>query len=151
VSGSPTNGLEACSRVASADRVLLDRASLDRARRRAAGAAPEEVCGLLFRRHGAIGPHLRLVALRNRSPEPRRGFELDPGGWVAAEIRAGSAPVGVWHSHPERPARPSAADLGGAWPGAWHLLIPVCGGRSAPPRLFREDGGRALELPWVGV
>ena len=33
--------------------------------------------------------------------------------------------VGIWHSHPDHPARPSITDLDAAWEGYSYLIIQV--------------------------
>jgi proteasome lid subunit RPN8/RPN11 len=33
--------------------------------------------------------------------------------------------VGVWHSHPDHPARPSETDRNGAWEGWSYLILSV--------------------------
>ena len=97
---------------------------------------PLEICGLLI---GNITGHdwqisdIRPVANLNRERAADR-FALDPAGYQAIdrELRGtGSEIVGVYHSHPDCPARPSPTDLGSAWEGFAYPIISVCDGKAA--------------------
>jgi len=91
---------------------------------------PEERCGLLIGYQGeALVRVLELVQTRNLNRE-RAGdrYELDPDAFLAADIRAraqGMEIVGVWHSHPDHPARPSETDRARAWSGWSYLIVSV--------------------------
>ena len=76
----------------------------------AASAAPDEACGLLLGREGAID---RVQPCANVAGEPRRFFEIDPAALIAAHrAERGGGPVllGYFHSHPSGVAEPSAED-----------------------------------------
>lgn len=98
--------------------------------RRARRAFPREACGLL------LGHRLPGGAEVVEAPEARNlvaegaadRFDLAPEDWVAIESRAreaGLEVVGVWHTHPDRPARPSSADRESAWEGYAWLIASV--------------------------
>jgi proteasome lid subunit RPN8/RPN11 len=74
-------------------------------------AAPDECCGLLLGRGGAM---LEAVRARNIAADPASQFLIDPVDHFAA-IRTARARsldiVGFYHSHPRSPAEPSARDL----------------------------------------
>jgi proteasome lid subunit RPN8/RPN11 len=83
---------------------------MDRMRREAERAAPEECCGLLLGR-GELVDEVHPAA--NVAGERRRRFEIDPQALVDAHRAArGGGPevVGYYHSHPSGPAAPSATD-----------------------------------------
>ncbi len=98
--------------------------------RRARRAFPREACGLLLGRRVPGGAEIvEAPQARNRVVE-RAGerFDLAPEDWVAIETRAreaGLEVVGVWHTHPDRPARPSSADRESAWEGYAWLIASV--------------------------
>jgi proteasome lid subunit RPN8/RPN11 len=105
-------------------------------------ALPEEACGLLLGQQataaGAGRCEVREVVLARNLASERRAdlYEVHPEDFLAADRRAsalGLEIVGVWHSHPESPARPSATDLERAWPGWSYVIL----GRVV-------DGGREL-------
>jgi len=56
----------------------------------------------------------QILPLTNASPEPRRAFSLSSAdllnAFVHHEKRTGLTFVGIYHSHPDCPARPSATD-----------------------------------------
>ena len=90
--------------------VRVSRPALDRLLAEAAGAAPEECCGILL---GSDGSIRKVRAAANVAPDPRRRFEIDPQALVDAHRaarRGGPQVVGYYHSHPEGPAEPSATD-----------------------------------------
>jgi len=91
---------------------------------------PDETCGLLLGQTAEAG--CRVVAqhaARNLNRERAADrFELDPRDYLAAEqaaTAAGIQVVGVWHSHPDHPARPSETDRAMAWPGWSYLILSV--------------------------
>lgn len=94
--------------------------------------APREVCGLLLEAEGKDGGpfDLRAVLIPNAvvGADAERRFELDPVAWVAAEQAAqslGEVVVGMWHSHPDGPPRPSVVDAKSAemMPSTWDYVI----------------------------
>lgn len=101
---------------------------------------PDEACGLLFGLPD--GQPLRAVAIPNGAPADQRPvrYLLSPGAYRRAEQQArsdGLEVVGVFHSHPDHPAEPSATDLAEAWPGWIYVIVPVERGRPGPPRAWR--------------
>ena len=96
---------------------------------------PEEACGLLV---GEGAAEVRVTSLHpsdNLADEPGRRFEVDPA--LSLKLHkslrhSDQRLVGVFHSHPEGPAKPSAHDLSRAWQPelAW-LLTAVSGPRAA--------------------
>ncbi|HEV8689358.1 MAG TPA: M67 family metallopeptidase [Ideonella sp.] len=96
----------------------------------ARGGYPYETCGLLI---GAREPQrCRVQAMRqarNLNREHARDrYELDPADYLAAERLAkaqGLEIIGVWHSHPDHPARPSETDWVQAWEGWSYLILSV--------------------------
>ena len=75
---------------------------------------PHEAVGLLVgRRVGNNWEVHTLVHAANLAATPATQFVLDPTAWFDAEriaVQAGMAIVGIIHSHPDAPARPSAHD-----------------------------------------
>jgi len=110
---------------------------------RAARGYPDETCGLLV---GTVeGGRVRVVraeAAGNLDRERARDrYALDPGDFVRIDAAAradGLDIVGIWHSHPDHPARPSDTDLERAWNGYGYLIASV--GR---------DGVREIRSWWL--
>ncbi|WP_448581218.1 M67 family metallopeptidase [Thermaurantiacus sp.] len=96
-------------------------------------AYPFEACGLLFgERHEETLVVASASVAANIASDPQHRFEVDPAHLVAtqrAHRAGGPAILGVWHSHPEGPLRPSAADRAGVTDPSWVWIIV------APPAL----------------
>jgi proteasome lid subunit RPN8/RPN11 len=76
----------------------------------AARAMPEECCGVLLGRNGAIE---EARPASNVALDRRRRFEIDPQTLVDAHRaarRGGPQVLGYYHSHPMGPVAPSATD-----------------------------------------
>lgn len=116
----------------------------------AAAGYPEEVCGILQGREAggtATVEAVRQVANRNRG-RPRDRYDLDPEGFLAADREGrsrGLEVVGIWHSHPDHPARPSPTDLEGAWEGWSYAIVSVSAGGAGELRSWRLAGDRFVE------
>lgn len=137
----------------------LARASIPRAALRVIeGAAqtawPRECCGLLIgMRQGASVEITRANPSPNRAADPRVAFEIDPELWLRLTRTLEDGPeqvVGLYHSHPDGPAQPSARDLAAAW-GPDLIWIVTSVTRGQPPRsaAFRlaDDGGKRQFVP----
>lgn len=126
--------------------------TLDAVRSHARATYPEECCGLLLDAPDARGAAAAVLEAENRHSESRHGFELAPepvAGALARERRGGQSVVGVYHSHPDAEARPSASDERDAWPGWSYLIVPVTVAGCGEPRSFRrpEPGAPLREEP----
>jgi len=122
---------------------------LERASCLATNGYPYEVCGLLLAQDPATEGRIdRLVELPNRHSGDRRvRFRIDPSDYQAGEQWAedrGLRVAGVFHSHPDRAANPSAEDRAGAWPGFHYLIVPVGRAELGPSRVYRADAGGRL-------
>jgi len=111
---------------------------------------PEETCGLLLGRQAVGLVRVReLLQARNLNRE-RAGdrFLLDPQGFIRGDAlarRLGLEIVGIWHSHPDHPARPSATDLAAAWAGWSYMIASVSRGGMEELRSWRLSGGAFCE------
>lgn len=123
----------------------------------AAQGYPDEVCGLLIGKADAQGwqvNEVRQVANLNKERAADR-FQLDPAGYQAidAELRgSGQEIVGVFHSHPDCPAKPSPTDLTSAWEGFVYPIVSVCDGNVAEVNCWVVTdevsmGGKFQRLP----
>jgi len=113
---------------------------------------PLEACGLLI---GTINSgwqvdEARQIENLNKERAADR-FQLDPAGYqsVDRELRGtGREIIGVFHSHPDCPAKPSPTDLESAWEGFVYPIISVCNGEVANILCWtlNEDGNRFRSL-----
>ena len=111
---------------------------------------PHETCGLLLGvRTGDAVAVRELVQARNLNRERARNrYELDPDDFLAADAlarRQGIEIVGIWHSHPDHPARPSATDRDGAWAGWSYVIVSVGAEGVQELRSWRLNGERFVE------
>jgi proteasome lid subunit RPN8/RPN11 len=112
---------------------------------RASKGYPDETCGLLLGLGSAgeyhvISQHPARNLNRERAADR---FEVDPLDYLAAEqaaTAAGIQVIGVWHTHPDHPARPSETDRQMAWPGWSYLILSVTAGGVVDLRSWRLSG-----------
>ena len=113
--------------------LTLGKAELDEIVKHALETYPYECCGLLIRRQSD-----RKIAVKAvRSSDVHEGnkrtrYMLDPLEFYRAEKEAekeGLTVVGVYHSHPDYPPKPSAHDAEEAWPTLSYLIVSVSAGR----------------------
>ena len=113
------------------------------------GGYPHEICGLLIgsiTENGWMITEVRQVANLNSKRAADR-FELDPAAYqrIDRELRGTAHEiVGVYHSHPDAPAKPPPTDLGSAWEGFAYPIISICDGKVADLRCWsiNESGDR---------
>ena len=82
---------------------------------------------------------------RRADGEARTRYAIAPEDYLAAERRArveGLEIVGVYHSHPDVAARPSAYDTEHAWPGYRYLIVSVVAGQAREARVFELQPNR---------
>ena len=111
---------------------------------------PFEACGVMIGRAEAQRVTVDdIFHARNLNVERAHDrFLLDPQDYLAADKAArerGLDVVGIWHSHPDHPARPSITDLEAAWEGYSYLIISTncCGAKDF--RSWRLADGRFVE------
>jgi len=89
---------------------------------------PDEACGLLLGTltdHGWRIEEAREVPNLNTDRAADR-FILDPAAYQATdrELRGpGREIIGIYHSHPDCPAKPSPTDLANAWDGFAYIIV----------------------------
>lgn len=111
---------------------------------------PSETCGILIGRCGDEDVRVEeVLAARNLNVERARDrYELDPAALLAADEAArdrGLEIVGVWHSHPDHPAVPSATDREQAWRGWSYAIVSVSRGGVEELRSWRLTGTDFVE------
>jgi proteasome lid subunit RPN8/RPN11/molybdopterin converting factor small subunit len=127
-------------------RLLLARPARELLLEAAARRYPHEACGVL----AGITDGARTLAwsaeeLRNAHPARTRDrYRLDAGEELAAWERAralGFELVGIWHSHPDHPARPSETDRAAAWEGWSYAIASVSAEGVRELRSWRLSAG----------
>ena len=86
---------------------------------------------------------------RREAAAQHNRYELSPQDFMRAELEAaqrGADVVGVFHSHPDHPAEPSAFDREHALPNFSYLITSVMEGRAGVTRAWRlRDDRRAFD------
>jgi [CysO sulfur-carrier protein]-S-L-cysteine hydrolase len=119
----------------------LTRAQRDDLLAHAREEAPNECCGYLPLRDGAVEGVHRAENVR-RSPY---GYELDHKSLFAAnELEDDGYAVAVYHSHPRSPAEPSQTDINLALYPNW-LYVIVSPVDEPTVRAWRIDDGQVSE------
>ena len=111
---------------------------------------PHEACGLLLGRCDGDATRLaRVTHARNLATNRLADrYLLDPQDYLAADEEArrdGLEIVGIWHSHPDHPARPSSTDLANAWPDYTYLIIAVHQGEVVDLTAWRLDASNFVQ------
>ena len=96
---------------------------------------PHEACGLII---GTMGNERVVEAFRpctnlNKERAADR-YELDPKDMLLAQREFENGPwdiIGIYHSHPDHPSRPSQFDTDHAWPGYSYIIGSVQNGSIA--------------------
>jgi len=118
----------------------IARRELRRLQTRATRAKQHEVCGLFF----ADESHrISLIFVRNISSDPRR-FAMTRTDFFAAKKQGSGTFLGIFHSHPSAPAKPSATDLQIRGGGVRYQLILDVRGRDV--KLWRQRSMVPLSL-----
>ena len=124
--------------MAASERLRLSPAVAEKIRMHGHATYPNECCGALLGRDGAVSA---VHALPNTTDEgPRRRFLVRPADYMAAEREAASRSLdllGFYHSHPDHPARPSQYDLDHAWPSFSYVIVSVMKGDPAAMTSWR--------------
>jgi proteasome lid subunit RPN8/RPN11 len=127
----------------------LNQQQIEAIRRHGAQEYPNECCGILLgHAEGGSKQVTEVIPLQNLRKEPRKAQELlplnspesesernrfliDPREQLHVEKDArtrGLEVLGYYHSHPDRPARPSSYDREHAWPWYSYVILSVRGG-----------------------
>jgi proteasome lid subunit RPN8/RPN11 len=112
-------------------------------------AYPEEGAGFLIGSDGKVEKILPLENARENGARHNR-FLITPEDYLKAELTAdklGLSLIGVFHSHPDHPNRPSEYDREWAQPFFSYIITTVNGGKAIESRSWRllEDRSRFEE------
>jgi len=114
-------------------RIILADSTLAQMQSHAASIYPEECCGLLFGIFRDDSRTKKVVESKRMSnvfqkEERYHRYTIDPKEFMNAENEAesrGLDVVGIYHSHPNAPAKPSQFDMNHAWPSLSYVVIEV--------------------------
>lgn len=113
-------------------------------------AAPDECCGLLIARNGAID---EAIAVDNCAADPRRRYEISSRDHLDALKRCRGSDaivIGAYHSHPKSAPNPSATDRAVAFSDFLYVIAgPVTGTSGFDVRAYRLTGGNFRQVGLV--
>ena len=123
---------------------------LDELKRMARAGYPHEVCGLLIGGENRSWTRVdRITQAGNLSTDRLADrYTLDPDDFQAADAAArhdGLDIVGIWHTHPDHPPRPSRTDREAAWEGYTYVILSVGCEGVADTRAWRLAGSEFVE------
>jgi proteasome lid subunit RPN8/RPN11 len=117
-------------------------------------AYPEEGAGFLLGTDGQSRQVLRVLALPNAREDGARNnrYLIAPQDYLTGEREADRLRMtllGVFHSHPDHPDRPSEYDREWAQPNFSYIITSVAEGRAGSSRSWRllEDRSAFVEEP----
>jgi proteasome lid subunit RPN8/RPN11 len=126
-------------------KLVLSPGLLDQLIEHARKKYPEEACGLLVGRGSAD----RFIPMENTLASTT-AFEMDPAQLksVFRDLRqSGEELIGIYHSHPSGPARPSKMDFVRAYyPEAAQLIVSLADPERPQAAAFRIVDGEVLEI-----
>jgi proteasome lid subunit RPN8/RPN11 len=136
-------------------RVIVPAEILEQMRRHGEETYPHECCGfMLGSAEDGIQRIVEISSQANERTESKENrFLITPEQFKAAETAARKARlqlVGIYHSHPDSPARPSEYDRDHAWPWFSYIIVSVKKGKADEAHAWqlRDDrsGFDALKL-----
>jgi proteasome lid subunit RPN8/RPN11 len=130
----------------------MNHASLHKIKVHARQTYPEECCGFLLGTTDHAGKTIcDILEVNNtRQDNRQRRFLINPDDYKVAEMFArkeGVELLGLYHSHPNHPARPSQYDLDHALPFWSYVIVSVQEGEPGDTLcwLLKEDRSSFLE------
>lgn len=129
--------------------LVLSKALLDQIHAHGEQAYPEEGAGFLIGSDGRVETVLPLENAREDGARHNR-FLIPPDAYLTAELtaeRLGLSLIGVFHSHPDHPSRPSEYDREWAQPFFSYIITTVTEGKATESRSWRllEDRSKFEE------
>lgn len=121
-------------------------------------AYPHECCGVMIGTMETPGDVKTVLAFRKcknlNTERAHDRYEMDPLDQLRAEqecVNSGLSIVGIYHSHPDHPSRPSQTDLEASAPVYSYVIISVQQGRVASVNswLLNEREHKFEEEPMV--
>lgn len=119
--------------------LALSKELLDQIHAHGERAYPEEGAGFLIGSDGKVEDILPLENAREDGARHNR-FLITPEAYLNAEVtadRLGLSLIGVFHSHPDHPNRPSEYDREWAQPFFSYIITSVNEGKAAGSRSWR--------------
>jgi proteasome lid subunit RPN8/RPN11 len=129
----------------------INQSALDQMLADAERSFPDECCGFFFGTEDGEQRFVKeiLVVDNSKEGDKRRRFEISPRDYLRAEAFAeekGLLLLGVYHSHPNSPAIPSAQDRMAAQPYFSYIIISVFDGEFSHIRSWQLNENQQFEV-----
>ncbi len=113
--------------------IIITEENLDKIRIFAKEAYPHECCGLLVgKSNGAEKRVIEVHPLTNMNSERANDrYEVDPKEYMEIDRETATRKlsiIGIYHSHPDHPSKPSEFDANRAWEGYSYIIIAIAKG-----------------------
>jgi proteasome lid subunit RPN8/RPN11 len=138
-------------------KVVVSRELMEQMARHGEETYPHECCGFLLGQ-AEEEAHTVIEARRQsneRTDSKENRFLITPAEFKAAERyarAAGIALLGIYHSHPDSPARPSEYDRDHAWPWFSYIIVSVEHGKAVDTKGWQlKDDRSAYDAVGVEV
>ena len=110
----------------------IEKSALDEAVAHAKETYPDECCGVMLGKWGEVRRVTKVVGVANKNTgRAHDRYELDPDDLrrIDKEGRQeGLDVIGIYHSHPDHPDRPSQFDRDRGQPDMSYVIVAVQGG-----------------------
>lgn len=111
-------------------KIIFKKALIDQMKDHGKDTYPLECCGFIFGEDHVDGRSITEIkpVTNSKQGDQRRRFEIDPLDYLKAERYALANDitlVGIYHSHPDHPAKPSVHDLKQAVPFFSYVIMSV--------------------------
>ena len=105
---------------------------------------PEECCGILIGKYEDNIPKvLEIRKMKNVNSESKKTkYSIDTLEILSLEKELEDKElemIGIYHSHPDHPSRPSETDLQYAWPNLSYIILSVDNGKANTLTSWRLD------------
>ncbi|MGI0078423.1 MAG: M67 family metallopeptidase [Nitrososphaerales archaeon] len=133
--------------------IALDQQLLTEIHSHASSTYPEECCGLMIGRLEGVTKRVNsLKRMKNMYAPAERyhRYAIDPMEYLKAENEiesTGEEIVGIYHSHPNAPAKPSFFDQSYGWPTLSYVVVEVREGKpvSTASWVLKDDRSEFLQ------
>ncbi len=126
--------------------IYISQDKINEIQKYAESSYPHECCGLLIGKAGSRKEVLKIYPVKNRNVERAVDrFDMDPYELNQADKdarKSGHDVIGIYHSHPDHPPRPSGFDAERAWAGYSYFIIAVKDGKKEALKSWVFDDSR---------
>ena len=122
----------------------IEKSALDEAIAHATEAYPSECCGVLLGKWGEVRRVTKAERTGNKNDERAHDrYEIDPADLNRIDKKArqeGLDILGIYHSHPDHPDRPSQFDRDRGQPDMSYIIVAVQGGTEVSVKSWIFEG-----------